>query len=131
MYYCRFVSIVAGLIWAAQAKVESSFAQQCLDFDAEAVVPGSRATIREYLHDGAVAESTDPTLSCPTRQQRAVGNLCRIGLFIETSERSGVSAELWLPEQWIGRRLLSTGNGGVDGCKHATTRLAAFRCWRC
>jgi feruloyl esterase len=43
-------------------------------------------------------------------------NLCRIALHIPTSNSSGIVEEVWLPEEWSGR-FLSTGNGGLGGCK--------------
>jgi feruloyl esterase len=43
-------------------------------------------------------------------------NLCRVGLTVATSNSSEVILETWLPENWNGR-FLSTGNGGLAGCK--------------
>ena len=43
-------------------------------------------------------------------------NLCRLALHIPTSNSSGIVEEVWLPEDWSGR-FLSTGNGGLGGCK--------------
>jgi feruloyl esterase len=43
-------------------------------------------------------------------------NLCRLALHIPTSDASGIVEEVWLPEEWSGR-FLSTGNGGLGGCK--------------
>jgi feruloyl esterase len=41
--------------------------------------------------------------------------ICRLNLRVATSENSEVYAEVWLPENWEGRTLM-TGNGGLDGC---------------
>lgn len=42
-------------------------------------------------------------------------DLCRVALSISTSNRSGITFEIWLPAKWSGR-FLATGNGGIDGC---------------
>ncbi len=42
-------------------------------------------------------------------------DLCRIAMYVSTSNRSGITLEAWLPTNWTGR-FLSTGNGGVSGC---------------
>ena len=56
-------------------------------------------------------------------------SLCRVALSIPTSERSGITFELWLPEWWRGR-VLRTGNGGIVGCAFSSL---VFLCslWRC
>lgn len=92
------------------------FEQRCLRFKPD-VVADSQLTGLEYLVAGASAAFPDNDPSCNPRTQKVRVNVCRISLFIKTSERSGISFELWLPEQWTGKRLLSTGNGGVDGCE--------------
>lgn len=76
----------------------------------------SQRTRLEYLASGTIAEFPDNDPSCNNYKQKVEENVCRIGLRIKTSERSEISFELWLPEKWTGERLLSTGNGGVDGC---------------
>lgn len=42
-------------------------------------------------------------------------DLCRVAMYVSTSNRSGITLEAWLPTNWTGR-FLSTGNGGVSGC---------------
>ncbi|KAK7464291.1 hypothetical protein VKT23_006458 [Stygiomarasmius scandens] len=42
-------------------------------------------------------------------------DICRVSLFVSTSDRSGINMEAWLPKNWTGR-FLSTGNGGLAGC---------------
>ena len=41
--------------------------------------------------------------------------LCRIAMFVKTSDISNITLEAWLPKNWTGR-FLSTGNGGLSGC---------------
>ncbi|KAL2821297.1 Tannase/feruloyl esterase [Aspergillus cavernicola] len=55
----------------------------------------------------------DPTCTRPSQLVNEA--LCRAALNVTTSQRSRVSVEVWLPEQWSGR-FLSTGNAGLGGC---------------
>ncbi|KAJ6780226.1 hypothetical protein PWT90_01953 [Aphanocladium album] len=112
----RLIGGLAATVWLSAFAHAKDFKQQCLQFDPEAVVPHSQLTRLEYLTDGADAEFPDNDPSCLSYKQKVERNLCRVGLKIQTSARSEISFELWLPEQWTGKRLLSTGNGGVDGC---------------
>lgn len=71
----------------------------------EAVAAGTNLTLPDY----------DPT--CGVGYQVVGVDLCRVAMFVPTSETSNISMEVWLPPQeaWTGR-FLSTGNGGVSGC---------------
>lgn len=71
-----------------------------------------------------VAAGTNLTLDTSTEDLKTCGyaagqvvpvDLCRIALYVATSNRSGISMEAWLPSNWTGR-YLSTGNGGLNGC---------------
>lgn len=42
-------------------------------------------------------------------------DLCRVAMFVKTSDISNITLEAWLPSNWTGR-FLSTGNGGLSGC---------------
>ncbi len=95
----------------------TDFKQRCLQFQPQTIVKNSQLTRLEYLASGKIAEFPDNDPSCNSYKQKVETDLCRIGLVIKTSKRSEISFELWLPEQWAGKRLLSTGNGGIDGCK--------------
>lgn len=53
--------------------------------------------------------------SCNQASQVAPVDLCRIAMYVATSNRSGITTEAWLPSNWTGR-FMSTGNGGLNGC---------------
>lgn len=42
-------------------------------------------------------------------------SVCRVQFVVQTSSKSQVHAEAWLPDEWFGR-FLGLGNGGVGGC---------------
>lgn len=74
----------------------------------EVVAAGTNLTLPDY----------DPT--CASQRggvQFVPVDMCRVAMFVPTSERSNISMEAWLPtsEAWTGR-FLSTGNGGLSGC---------------
>jgi hypothetical protein len=58
--------------------------------------------------------SADPTCFTPTFVNSV--DICRVTGVITTSPTSSVSFEMWLPDTWYGR-VLTTGNGGLGGCK--------------
>lgn len=111
LYLCQL-----ALLALARA---TGFEQKCLQFQPEsAAVDGFHLTTREYLAVNTTVDIPNNDPSCNIRQQKVAASLCRVAGHVKTSEVSGISLELWLPEQWTGRRVLSTGNGGVDGCKY-------------
>ena len=57
---------------------------------------------------GAVATCERPAQVVPV-------DICRVAMFVKTSEISNITLEAWLPTNWTGR-FLSTGNGGLSGC---------------
>ena len=58
--------------------------------------------------------NADP--SCTRPSQVVPADLCRVNMNVSTSNRSGIVLEAWLPKNWTGR-FLSTGNGGLGGCR--------------
>ncbi|KAK4495323.1 hypothetical protein PRZ48_013654 [Zasmidium cellare] len=56
-----------------------------------------------------------PLATCGQAAQVAPVDLCRVAMYVATSNRSGITMEAWLPSNWTGR-FMSTGNGGLNGC---------------
>ncbi|KAL8401160.1 hypothetical protein RB596_008088 [Gaeumannomyces avenae] len=100
-------------LWLAWASASAaSFSETCLSFKPE--FAASTLSRLEHIPANTTLQ-LDSVPSCNRPSQAVQTELCRVALQIATSERSGISFELWLPAQWSGR-LLATGNGGVDGC---------------
>lgn len=59
-------------------------------------------------------DTTGDLEECRASQVASV-DMCRVAMYVATSERSGITLEAWLPTNWTGR-FLSTGNGGIAGC---------------
>lgn len=109
---------VAHLLLALAVKADTSaveFKSKCLAFTPESYVPRATLNRLEYVTAGTNLLFPDNDASCNRASQTVNVNMCRVALYISTSQRSGFHYELWLPEIWNGRTL-ATGNGGLDGC---------------
>ena len=93
-----------------------SFEDRCSSFTPEAHVYNSTRYVLEYVTAGSNLTFPDNDPTCARPAQLVEVNLCRVALSVPTSNRSSISLELWLPEDWS-FRFLGTGNGGIDGCK--------------
>ncbi|RAK99958.1 tannase and feruloyl esterase [Aspergillus ibericus CBS 121593] len=69
----------------------------------------------EYIPAGTNLTFPYNDASCNRPSQIIPVDMCRLALSVETSNRSGMTMEVWLPQTWTGR-FLGTGNGGIDGC---------------
>lgn len=112
-----------ALVGSLAAKVvhgqnSSDFTTQCTSFADTLANTITNATVLSTVPVTAGTNLTfdvDPT--CDTAYQVVSSDVCRVSLFVPTSDRSNLSMEVWLPpaEAWTGR-FLSTGNGGLGGC---------------
>lgn len=93
-----------------------SFQDRCLSFTPEAYIRNSSRHVLTYVPAGTNVLLPDNDPTCQRPSQPVAVNLCRVGLSIPTSNRSSISFEIWLPEDWSARYLV-TGNGGIDGCE--------------
>ncbi|KAF3769552.1 hypothetical protein M406DRAFT_58845 [Cryphonectria parasitica EP155] len=78
-------------------------------------IANATVTNHAFIGAGTSITLTGNDASCAQTSQTVPVDLCRVSLQISTSNRSGVVAEVWLPEDWNGR-LVTTGNGGLGGC---------------
>ena len=99
-----------------------SFQDRCLSFNPESYIHNSSRHVLAYVPAGTNLTFPDNDPTCARPNQLVAASICRVGLSIPTSERSSISFELWLPEDWS-HRLLVTGNGGIDGCEFNYARL--------
>jgi feruloyl esterase len=93
-----------------------SFRDKCLKFQPN--IQNAKLEFTEFLQHGTQTFLTYRDLSCggPGLSPVLSQDVCRVALYITTSDRSGIHFEAWLPKDWSGR-FLSTGNGGIGGCK--------------
>ncbi|KAH8667517.1 putative feruloyl esterase [Tricladium varicosporioides] len=92
-------------------------ASACKQLGAELAIGNVTVNFAEYISAGTnITLSRDYNLStCAVSSQVVPVDLCRVAMRVETSNRSELTLEAWLPTNWTGR-FLSTGNGGVSGC---------------
>lgn len=108
-------SLTLLLILATATHAFYSFEDKCLSFKPEAHVHNSSLNVLAFVAAGTNLTFPDNDPTCNRTSQIVDLDLCRVALSIPTSNRSSISFELWLPENWSGR-FLATGNGGIDGC---------------
>ncbi|KAF7595565.1 hypothetical protein BBP40_005600 [Aspergillus hancockii] len=94
---------------------QTEFQTYCQGFAPEKAIDNAHREFTQYVPAETKLGLPWNDASCARPSQNVSVDLCRVALFVETSSRSGVSMELWLPLNWTGR-LLGTGNGGLDGC---------------
>ena len=111
----RLVALVTLCLGSA-AHAANSFQERCLSFAPEAYIYNSSRHVLAYVAAGTNLTLPDNDATCARPSQVVAVNICRVGLAIPTSNRSSISFELWLPEDYSDR-ILVTGNGGIDGCE--------------
>ncbi|KAH7413378.1 putative ferulic acid Esterase/Feruloyl esterase [Cadophora sp. MPI-SDFR-AT-0126] len=120
-----FISI-SGLVACANANIEvrddlagilSDPAGACSQLGSSLSIDNVTVNFASYLPAGTnISLSQDFDLaSCGFTSQVITADMCRLAMYVSTSNRSGITLEAWLPTNWTGR-FLSTGNGGVSGC---------------
>ncbi|KAL2280137.1 hypothetical protein FJTKL_12750 [Diaporthe vaccinii] len=116
MAFFALLVVASFTLGAGCAPATATFQEQCTLFDPTSVgITNATVTEHAFINSGTNLSLPDNDPSCGTKSQVVPVDLCRVALQIATSERSGVVAEIWLPESWNGR-LVTTGNGGLGGC---------------
>lgn len=69
----------------------------------------------EFVLAGTNLSLPENNATCGVTSQVVPADVCRIALYVATSNSSGINMEAWLPSNWTGR-FLSAGNGGLNGC---------------
>lgn len=105
-----------GTSWASHlAPRQNNFQDQCSRFNpADAGIANATVTNHAFIAGGTSLNLTGNDI-CGQTSQAVPVDLCRVSLQISTSNRSGVVAEVWMPQNWNGR-IVTTGNGGLAGC---------------
>ncbi|THU97400.1 tannase-domain-containing protein [Dendrothele bispora CBS 962.96] len=84
-------------------------------FEINHVIPNATVFFSELVLAGTDLALPDNDPSCEDDSQLVLKDICRISMFVTTSNRSGIHLEAWFPRDWTGR-MLTTGNGGLSGC---------------
>ncbi|TAQ85040.1 hypothetical protein B7494_g6636 [Chlorociboria aeruginascens] len=107
-------SAAAAAVAARGPNISSSLCEQ---LPSSLSIPNATVNFAQFVSAGTnLSLSQDYNLSsCGYVSQVVQNELCRVALEVQTSGRSGITLEVWLPSNWTGR-FLSTGNGGLGGC---------------
>ena len=88
---------------------------RCVSLSSNISIPDTTITsATRHPASTRVITGADPT--CFTHFLRTSADMCRVTGVTRTSATSSVDFEMWLPDDWYGRFLV-TGNGGLGGCK--------------
>lgn len=113
----RIESVIAlAALGAARLVLATDFEAHCRDIASQLDVANSTVWFSQYVPGGTNLTFPDNNVTCARPAQVVPKDICRVALYVATSNRSGISMETWLPRDWTGR-FLSTGNGGLGGCK--------------
>ncbi|KAJ9606302.1 tannase [Cladophialophora chaetospira] len=105
-------SVAISLLFST---VSATFQQDCAQLPKELKIPNATVWFSEFVAAGTNLSLPDNNATCMQPSQVVGADICRVALYVATSNRSGISLEAWLPRNWTGR-FLSTGNGGIAGC---------------
>ncbi|KAF2736301.1 tannase and feruloyl esterase [Polyplosphaeria fusca] len=107
-----------GVVVAYPSALEEradNFQSKCAAIGSKLKIKDATVYFSQFVEGGTNLDIPDYNVTCGAPNQFVPSDICRIGLFVATSKRSGINMEAWLPANWTGR-FLSTGNGGVGGC---------------
>lgn len=108
-----FLSLNAYAAFACDSLQD--FQSSCASIVPDIKIPNATVYFSEFIAAGTNLSLPDANVTCGTPTQVVPADICRISLYVSTSNRSGINMEVWLPSNWTGR-FLSTGNGGLAGC---------------
>lgn len=108
----------AGVLASRKQHQQNTFQSSCSALASQVgdEIPDSRVNLAEFVQAGTNLSLPDNDPTCTPSSQVVNVDICRVKLEVQTSNSSGITLEAWLPQNYTGR-FLSTGNGGLGGCK--------------
>ncbi|KAJ4292515.1 Feruloyl esterase [Kalmusia sp. IMI 367209] len=91
------------------------FQAECACIASTLEIANATVYFSQFVGAGTNLSIPDRNATCGAPYQVVSADICRIALYVSTSNSSGISMEAWLPANFSGR-FLSTGNGGLAGC---------------
>ncbi|PVI06793.1 feruloyl esteras-like protein B [Periconia macrospinosa] len=91
------------------------FEKQCASIASKLEVESATVYFSQFVPAGTNLSLPENNVTCGEPFQVVPVDICRVALYVATSNRSGINMETWLPSNWTGR-FLSSGNGGLNGC---------------
>ncbi|KAF9648960.1 tannase and feruloyl esterase [Thelephora ganbajun] len=104
----------SGFLSVLQFPISPTIRDACTSLTSITSIPNTRITEAARYPAGTII-TTNADITCFTPHQQNSVDMCRVHGVITTSPTSAVDFEMWLPDTWYGRFLV-TGNGGLGGC---------------
>ncbi|KAF2787152.1 tannase and feruloyl esterase [Melanomma pulvis-pyrius CBS 109.77] len=105
------IATIPGFSQPQKCRVQST----CSSIVPKLDIENATVYFSSFVAAGTNLSLPEYNTTCGAPYQVVSIDLCRISLYVSTSNRSGINMEAWLPANWTGR-FLSTGNGGLAGC---------------
>ena len=90
---------------------QSSIEDRCLALKNTLAIKNTTILNVQYVSAGSNISTAG---SCQSSATVTV-DACRVYAVTNTTDKSAVHFEMWLPDKWYGR-FLASGNGGLAGC---------------
>jgi feruloyl esterase len=108
-------SISSAATPQAQDDGAEDFQVRCNSITSTLHIEHTNVFFSQFIATGTNLSLPENNATCGSTSQVVPADICRIALYVATSNSSGVNMEAWLPSNWTGR-FLATGNGGLNGC---------------
>lgn len=86
----------------------NDFNSTCASIASNLEVENGVVYFSQFVAAGTNLSLSDNNATCAQAFQLVTADICRISLYVSTSDHSGFNMEAWLPSNWTGR-YLSTG----------------------
>ena len=115
--WLQFSLLQTGVCSAAYGEngTQDKFEAGCDSIASELQIEHATVYFSHFVSAGTSLSLPENNVTCGGTSQIVPADICRIALYVATSNSSGINMEAWLPSNWTGR-FLSTGNGGIAGC---------------
>ena len=109
------IASACSVLAQGQSYAVDDFQSSCASIASTLEIENATVYFSQFVSAGTNLSIPDYNVTCGAPYQAVSADICRIGLYVATSNRSGINMETWLPANWTGR-FLSAGNGGLAGC---------------
>jgi feruloyl esterase len=83
----------------------NGFNATCAGIASKLDVHNGVVNFAEFVPAGTNLSLAENDPSCGNAPQLVSADMCRVGIYVSTSEKSGFNMEAWLPSNWTGRFL--------------------------
>lgn len=103
-----WAALLSASLVQASGTTPTSFNSTCASLASNLEVENGVVYFSEFVAAGTNLSLPDNNATCAQPYQLVTADICRVALYVATSNHSGINMEAWLPSNWTGR-YLSTG----------------------